>query len=394
MRNWTRAFALLVFGSILWTSVDGWSLDTTDELRTWSDSSGKFSVKASLVAVEDGQVILKTPQGKEIKLPVDRLSQKDKDYLERTSNPSGPGMPSGENTAEGSEDDEDTAAKRPSKRRADKSEPLSANDATNIRELATRFYSDLRNKERIDAQSLLTEHAITLAKENQSALLVLPMPDDAKNAIKVGKPKKQGQSAVVPVIVRIDGKSQSTMLHLRQIEDQWRVFAISAKLGDYENTVNFELPIGGDSKSKGSLADLINQPIQVSGLTLDGRNVSLADYRGKVVLIDFWATWCGPCKAEIPNIFANYQKYHSSGFEVIAISLDSDLQELQEFVTTENPPWVTLADRHPLNRMSMSSKFGISGIPAFILVGADGKVIDTNCRGEKLGQRLAAVLGK
>jgi thiol-disulfide isomerase/thioredoxin len=384
----------LVFGSILWASVDGWSFDATDELRTWSDSSGKFSVKASLVAVEDGQVILKTPQGKEIKLSVDRLSQKDKDYIERTSNPGGPGMTPDENSAEGSEDDEAVATKASSKSRTDKSQPLSASEATNVRELANRFYSDLRNKERTDAQSLLTEPAIVLVKENKSALLVLPMPDDAKNAIKVGKPKKQGQMVVVPVIVRIDGKSQSTMLHLRQIDDQWRVFAISAKLGDYENTVNFELPIGGDSKSKGSLADLINQPIQVAGLTLDGRNVSLADYRGKVVLIDFWATWCGPCKAEIPNIFANYQKYHSSGFEVIAISLDSDLQELQEFVTNENPPWVTLADRHPLNRMSMSSKFGISGIPAFILVGADGKVIDTNCRGEKLGQRLATALGK
>lgn len=394
MRNWTRAFALLVLGSILWASVDGWSFDATDELRTWSDSGGKFSVKASLVAVEDGQVILKTPQGKEIKLSVDRLSQKDKDYIERTSNPGGPGMTPDENSAEGSEDDEAIATKASSKPRTDKSQPLSASEATNVRELANRFYSDLRNKERTDAQSLLTEHAIVLVKENKSALLVLPMPDDAKNAIKVGKPKKQGQMVVVPVIVRIEGKSQSTMLHLRQIDDQWRVFAISAKLGDYENTVNFELPIGGDSKSKGSLADLINQPIQVAGLTLDGRNVSLADYRGKVVLIDFWATWCGPCKAEIPNIFANYQKYHSSGFEVIAISLDSDLQELQEFVTNENPPWITLADRHPLNRMSMSSKFGISGIPAFILVGADGKVIDTNCRGEKLGQRLAAALGK
>lgn len=347
--------------------------------------------------LEDGQVILKTEQGKEIKISVDRLSQQDKDYIERTSNPGGPGMPPDENSSEGEEnskDSEDTEPKPSSKKRAEKLDPLSASDAEEIRELASRFYSDLRNKERTDAQTLLTEQGIVLAKENKSALLVLPMPDKAKNAIKVGKPKKQGQMAVVPVMVRIDGKAQSTMLHLRQTDDQWKVFAISAKLGDYENTVNFELPIGGDKKSKGSLADLINQPIQVAGVTLDGRPVSLADYSGKVVLIDFWATWCGPCKAEIPNIFANYQKYHSSGFEVIAISLDSDLQDLQEFVTKENPPWVTLADKHPLNRMSMSSKFGISGIPAFILVGADGKVIDTNCRGEKLGQRLAAALGK
>jgi len=382
MRNWIITLKLIVAGFLVWIPIHGWSLEVTDEPRTWSDSSGKFSVQATLVSVQDGQVVLKTSQGKEIKLPIERLSQDDKDYL------NSPDL----NPAE--ESDGESNVKRSLNASANKSEKLSANDATKLRELATRFFSDLRNKERSDAQTLLTAPAIDLVKENKSALLVLPMPDKANNSIKVGKPKVHNQQALIPVMVRIDGKSQSTSLHLRQTDDEWKVFAISAKLGEYENTINFEFPIGGGSKSTGTLSDLVNQPIEIAGVTLDGRPVSLADYRGKVVLIDFWATWCGRCKAEIPNIFANYQKYHSAGFEVLAISLDKDLQELQEFVVQENPPWVTLADRHPLNRTSMSAKFGISGIPAFILVGANGKVIDTNCRGAKLGQRLSEVFGK
>ena len=79
---------------------------------------------------------------------------------------------------------------------------------------------------------------------------------------------------------------------------------------------------------------------------------------------------------------------------MIAISVDDELGELMSFVKEENPPWVVLADKHPQNRNSMASKFGISGIPAFILIGADGKVLDINCRGQKLGQRLAEVFGR
>lgn len=388
MRNRILVIAIMLAGGFVWIPIYGWCPQDTDELRAWSDASGKFSVKATLVSIQDGQVVLKTEQGKEIKLPVERLSQEDRDYIDQNSNPNDPEQSFNDDASE------ELKSQPSAKSRTQKTEKLSPSDMAKLRELATRFYSDLRNKERTDAQTLLTESALDLVKENKSALLVLPMPDKAANAIKVGKPKVHSQQALVPVIVRIDGKSQSTSLHLRQSDNDWKVFAISAKLGEYENTVNFEFPIGGNSKSTGSLADLINQPIEVAGVTLDGRAVSLADYRGKVVLIDFWATWCGPCKAEIPNIFANYQKYHAAGFEVMAISLDKDLQELQEFVVQENPPWVTLADRHPLNRSSMSAKFGISGIPAFILVGKDGKVIDTNCRGARLGHRLSEVFGK
>jgi thiol-disulfide isomerase/thioredoxin len=119
----------------------------------------------------------------------------------------------------------------------------------------------------------------------------------------------------------------------------------------------------------------------------------MAQFAGKVVLIDFWATWCGPCRAEMPNILANYRQYRGLGFEVIAISVDRDLKELQKFVIQEQPPWTVVADHHPANRNHMGDRYGIRGIPAFILLGRDGKVAAVNCRGEQLGQKLAQLLG-
>lgn len=360
-----------------------------DENREWKDATGKFSVEAKLLSIQDGQVVLKTTAGKEIKIALERLSQEDRQFVEERQ----------AEAAEAASDVKDSTSSsatesKPTRLKPKSTEKASAAEIAGVKEMATQFYSDLNTKERTIARSMLTEAARVLAEENKSALAHLPALDKGSAALKVGKPKITSGQAIIPVTVRIGGDAQNTTLHLRKVEDQWQVFAISAKMGDDENTINFESAFGASKKPESPLAKLINQPIAISGMTLTGAPVSLDKYKGKVVLIDFWATWCGPCRAEIPNILANYQKYHSEGFDVIAISVDDEIGELVAFVKEENPPWVVLADKHPQNRNSMASKFGISGIPAFILVGADGKVLDINCRGPKLGQRLAEVFGK
>ena len=79
---------------------------------------------------------------------------------------------------------------------------------------------------------------------------------------------------------------------------------------------------------------------------------------------------------------------------MIAVSVDKDLDALKEFVAEEHPPWPVLADHHPQNQTPMAHKFGISGIPAFVLVGKDGKVVAVNCRGNELGMQLAKLFKK
>jgi thiol-disulfide isomerase/thioredoxin len=130
--------------------------------------------------------------------------------------------------------------------------------------------------------------------------------------------------------------------------------------------------------------------MEITGTNLDGTPFDQKTLAGKVVLVDFWATWCGPCVAEIPNVLEQYEKYHDQGFEVVGISLDEDREVLEKFVAEQKIPWPILYEkpqgegwRHPL-----STFYGISGIPTVILIGRDGNVITLNARGEKLGEQL------
>lgn len=126
-----------------------------------------------------------------------------------------------------------------------------------------------------------------------------------------------------------------------------------------------------------------------SSVDLDGEPISLAEYRGKVVLLDFWKTDCVPCIAEMPNVKAVYAAYHSRGFEVIGISFDLDETVLHKFIKKNELPWrqIFAGERQS---SPVAQKYRIEGIPTRFLIGREGRVISVEARGKSLGELVAA----
>jgi len=126
---------------------------------------------------------------------------------------------------------------------------------------------------------------------------------------------------------------------------------------------------------------------------VSGKPLAVANYKGKVVLVDFWATWCGPCVAELPNVQKTYEKHHGQGFEIIGVSLDQDETRLKNFTEQKKMTWQQFFDgKGWTNKLAV--KYGINSIPATFLLDGDGKIIGRNLRGEELEEAVAKALPK
>ncbi|HEX5400531.1 MAG TPA: TlpA disulfide reductase family protein, partial [Verrucomicrobiae bacterium] len=126
--------------------------------------------------------------------------------------------------------------------------------------------------------------------------------------------------------------------------------------------------------------DSRSKPVSIKFTAVDGREVDLSKMRGKVILVDFWGTHCGPCIAEMPRIKAAWQKFHEQGFEVIGISCDTSKKDLEEYVTKHDIPWPQFFDGKQQEENRFTVEFGIDGIPHMFLVGKEGDLRFDNVR--------------
>ncbi|WP_342330112.1 TlpA disulfide reductase family protein [Pedobacter sp. FW305-3-2-15-E-R2A2] len=134
-----------------------------------------------------------------------------------------------------------------------------------------------------------------------------------------------------------------------------------------------------------------NKAPDFEGLTPEGKSIKLSDHFGKYLLLDFWASWCGPCRRENPNLVKAYQKYHDKGFEIFAVSLDKNKEAWLKGIKDDNLSWTHVSDLAFWNSAA-AKLYGVRAIPANVLIDPNGVIVGRNLRGEDLDKKLEELL--
>ncbi|MDR2643942.1 MAG: TlpA family protein disulfide reductase [Planctomycetaceae bacterium] len=191
------------------------------------------------------------------------------------------------------------------------------------------------------------------------------------------------------VIVSIAGSAEGKAV------DPQLVKKTVSELTTFVKSDEFNLP-EKDKKAtleylEGYALRLVDTNPEIYGKTVDDTDFDWSTLRGKYVLVKFTASWCGPCKAEIPGLLSAYEKYHNKGFEIVSIYVWDKLPATKKIIEDEKIPWICLSEE--LTKKTglplQGKKYAIVGVPTMFLVDKDGKIIFTEARGEALQKKLA-----
>jgi thiol-disulfide isomerase/thioredoxin len=271
---------------------------------------------------------------------------------------------------------------------------LSSAHAQKALEIATGF----ENQKIAALQTYLTENPEAADKDPALAMLVgahmvigkfEPIPDLLTQRYEA-QPK--GLEADLNVIVQEIARPLIEAAIVANQRDKAKAFItrVKADFADHPQSAQvgqFLDQVGGDLYLPG-----VGDEMKIAFTDIKGVEIDLAKMQDKVILIDFWATWCGPCVAEMPNVTAAYEKYKEKGFEVVGITLDDDKAAVEKFATDNKMPWPQYFDGKGWEN-ELAQRFGIRSIPATFLVGKGGKIIASNLRGPALEAEIEKALG-
>lgn len=267
-------------------------------------------------------------------------------------------------------------------------------EAAEACKLVADTYLKSTNAKVVDAAKQLKEISIIFEADIPGKMTALQKGDakaaeSLRDALKKLLANKPGAA-----FLQLVGEATQQLEMQQQYKIAEEIFA--ATLAAYKDNPDEQLAKQAEADATQAMKrlSLVGKPFTVEGNSLDGTAFDWSKYKGKVVLIDFWATWCGPCLREIPNIRVNFEKYHEMGFEVIGVNLDEDRSQLDQFFAVQKLPWPTVVSADPKSvgfEMPLAEKCGVAAIPFVILIGRDGKVLDLHVRGERLEEKLAEI---
>ena len=201
----------------------------------------------------------------------------------------------------------------------------------------------------------------------------------------------KGSEALIAVIQQINPEEEMDLFK-EVVNDLNKTMPNTSYAKDLNDYLSKKEAEAAKAKEMSKLTEIGMMAPELDFPGIDGTNVKLSSLRGKVVLIDFWASWCKPCRAENPNVVRAYQKYKSKGFEVFSFSLDKNKAQWISAIEQDGLVWNSHASDLKQWQTAALPLYGFRGIPFTVLIDREGKIIAKNLRGPALEAKLNEVL--